>query len=500
MSYISEKPYKDIDEVLALDTKANKFYHYKFICKICGKEKEKSCFHNSKENALICKYCVRALSWKEKYGVENISQLKEVKEKANETRKETCLEKYGKESYLATDECKQKRKDSLNKKYGVNSTLSLKSTQEKIKSTNKEKYGVEYNFLRKDVKEKAVASRIENNRQNKLEYHLNYIKNNIGFKNFAIEGENIKCLTCGRAKSILETSPQFLLCCPCGKLTSAPEKEIVNFVKSFGFEVIENSRKIISPKELDMYIPELKLAIEFDGAFWHSFKDKNYHNQKTEECEKRGIKLLHIFETDWLANKDIIMSIIRFNIRKDTFDKIYARNCEIIKLTKAEEQEFFNKNHIQGYCPSKLCLGLKHKNSIVQAMSFSKSRFNKNYEWEILREASELNTMIVGGKNRLFKNFIREVNPVSIISYCDRKYFSGKSYLNIGMKLEKTTLPSYFYFKSGKVYSRFQCQKHKLSKLLENFDSKLSESENMINNGFRKIYDCGNNVFTWRAR
>lgn len=495
MNYVSEKIYDNVDEILSLDTKVNRFFHYKFICKVCGKEKDKSCFHNNRENALICKYCVRTLALKKQYS-ENPLKVKEIREKAKEKRRETCRKKYGKDSFLATNECRKELKNSIKEKYGVNSTFSLKSTQEKIKKTNKEKYGVEYNFLREDCIKKSAKSRIENNRQNKLESHLSYIKNNIGFKNFAVEGDYIRCLTCGRTKNILETSPQYLLCCPCGKLTSAPEKEIVNFIKSFGFEVIENSRKIISPKELDIYVPELKLAIEFDGIFWHSFKDKDYHNSKTEECEKKGIKLLHIFETDWLLKKDIILSIIQFNLRKG-INKIYARNCQIVKLSKIEEKEFFNRNHIQGYHPSRLCLGLKYNGKVVQAMSFSKPRFNKNYEWEILREASELNNMIVGGKNRLFKNFLKEINPLSIISYCDRKYFSGKSYIDIGMEFSKITPPSYFYFKNNKVYSRFQCQKHKLSKLLNNFDENLSESENMENNGFRKIYDCGNNVFVW---
>ena len=131
--------------------------------------------------------------------------------------------------------------------------------------------------------------------------------------------------------------------------TSISEKEISDFIKSIcNYEILENDRNIISPKELDVYIPQKNLAIEFDGLYFHSTKfgkDSDYHLGKTLACEEKGIRLIHIFEDEWLFKRQIVESIIKsaLGIYKQ---KIFARNCEVKEIDDKTFRNFCNENHI----------------------------------------------------------------------------------------------------------------------------------------------------------
>ena len=127
-------------------------------------------------------------------------------------------------------------------------------------------------------------------------------------------------------------------------------------------------------------------------------------------------------------------------------------------------------------------------------MAFSKSRFNKNYDWELLRFASIFSFNVIGGAGKLLKYFENNYDG-SLISYSDKRWSKGNLYKQLGFEELKDSSPSYFYTKGTKRFNRVMYQKHKLKKLLENYDEKLSEYENMSNNGFMRIWDCGNKVF-----
>lgn len=189
---------------------------------------------------------------------------------------------------------------------------------------------------------------------------------------------------------------------------------------------------------------------------------------------------------------------------KDVLDvgvnKIYARKCNIKSLKSDECKEFLNTYHIQGYENASINLGLFYDNELVSLMSFSKPRFNKRVEWELIRFVNKSGIRIVGGASKLFKYFTRNYSPNSIISYSNRDKFTGDIYNILGFDLDSYSPPNYVWVKDNIIYTRYQCQKHKLSKLLgDKFDSSLSESDNMRNNYFNKIYDCGNAVYIWRG-
>ena len=207
------------------------------------------------------------------------------------------------------------------------------------------------------------------------------------------------------------------------------------------------------------------------------------------KCESKGIQLFNIFEHEDL---DLWLSMI--NTKLNLNKKIYARKCIIKELKSQETKEFLDYNHIQGYISSKVNLGLYFEDELVSVMTFSKPRFNKNYEYELIRFCSKRNTSVIGGASKLWKYFVTKYNPKSVISYANRRFSNGEIYSKLGFELIGKTEPNYFYFKMSttQLYSRVKFQKHKLSKLLDNFNPELSETENMFNNNYRRIFDCGN--------
>lgn len=216
-----------------------------------------------------------------------------------------------------------------------------------------------------------------------------------------------------------------------GKGTSNFEFEIYEYIKSiYSGKIIRNARSILKDGntfyELDIFIPELNIAIEANGIFWHSsFNiDKNYHVNKTNIANKLGIRLIHIFEDLWYSKTDICKSIIRSSLGLNK-TIIYARKCIIKNVPKDDEKLFLNINHIQGYIPSSKCIGLYYNDNLVQLISFRKSRFKIN-ELELARQCTLLNTTVVGGFSKLMKNS----NVYECISYIDRSlsFNSKKTY------------------------------------------------------------------------
>ena len=272
------------------------------------------------------------------------------------------------------------------------------------------------------------------------------------------------------------------------------EKEICDFVSQFVDVEIKN-RSVLNGKEIDIYIPSKNLAIECNGIYWHSElagKTREYHLKKFEGCHNAGIKLLTIFENEWIYKKNIVKSIIK-NYLGVSDTKYYARKCEIRSVSQKEEKEFCNTNHIQGYVKSKKCLGLYFDNILVMLFSIGTPRFDKNADFEILRISTILNSNVIGGLSKLWKAFNFDETQ-SIISYADNRYFTGQTLTTLGFTFSKKTKPNYWYFLRGQttLYNRMNYQKHKLHKKLNVYDEKISEWDNMIMNGYNRIWDCGN--------
>jgi len=320
----------------------------------------------------------------------------------------------------------------------------------------------------------------------------NYKKSNIKIE--------FKCLLCNYK---WKTRPGNLLNCKsgcpnCNK--SLLEKEIQTWLKSY-IKIEENKRFFENKKfkyELDIFIPSKNIGIEINGEYYHSEisgnKNKKYHLDKTNYFKNKNIFVIHIWGNEWDNKKEIVKSLIlnKLGILKN---KIYARKCNIKKITPKEAKKFLNENHLQGFISSKIYIGLFYKETLLQVSSFSKTRYNKKYDYELVRFATKINILVTGGFSKILyyfkKNYIG-----SIISYADKRYSTGKVYIKNKFKFLHETSPNYYYTKNHYILeSRIKYQKHKLKNILENFNPKLSEWENMKNNGYDRIWDCGNLVF-----
>jgi endogenous inhibitor of DNA gyrase (YacG/DUF329 family) len=298
---------------------------------------------------------------------------------------------------------------------------------------------------------------------------------------------NFRCNTCS-----YDFKARFIYTPICKKCNpnSKPQQALSDYIESLGFRTIVNDRKILKDrKELDIVVPELNLAIEYDGLYWHRNKDDYY---KYEECKSLGIRLIKIFDDE---DEDIVKSRLAAILGK-TENKIFARKCKVIELSNNVYTDFMKTNHIQGTVGASKKYGLEYDSKIVAVMSFGKCRYNATYEWELLRFANVLNTSVIGGASKLFSHFIEENNPKSVLSYCDVRWGTGKMYENLGFEFSHKTEKNYYYMKSIRE-SRVKYQKHKLKKLFPNADMSKSESEIMKEQGFAKIYDFGNYVYNW---
>jgi len=295
-------------------------------------------------------------------------------------------------------------------------------------------------------------------------------------------------------------------CQICGHSKSTGEEELISFLKEIYTGKIETrNRNVIKPKELDIYIPEKKIAIEFDGIRWHSElfnKDKNYHLLKTEQCKDKGIDLLHIFEDEWLYHDKIVKEklkhILGLNNNKE---KIYARNCEIKEITKQEAKCFLTEYHIQGYGNSTVSYGAFFENKLVGVMQFKK--VNNNNEWELIRFATNYNYVCCGVGGKLFKHFLKIFNPKEVKSFADRRWtinYENNVYTKIGFKLIKILPPDYRYvninFTQKRVH-KFNLRKQILHKKY-GFQLSMTESEMTEKLGYYKIYDCGLIKYVWK--
>lgn len=296
-----------------------------------------------------------------------------------------------------------------------------------------------------------------------------------------------------------------------GGYTSRQEKEITDLVKELVGEakVVSKDRSILGKQELDIYIPDKNLAIEVNGVYWHSdlYKDKLYHQNKTINCIRKGIRLIHIFEDEWAdtEKRTKIISIIKSALGLYS-TKLGARECEVKLIEFKTAKEFLDKYHIQGGgAVSKINIGCYKGDKLVGVMTFGPSRYDNTYEWEIIRECWLPDTAVIGGSERMFKYFQKLKNPQSVLSYCDASKFLGKVYLRLGFKLstyKPITDPNYVWvqsFSDGEymTLSRYKTQK---SKLLEQGlgRDEQTEDEIMTELGFVKVYNSGNLRFAWR--
>lgn len=274
---------------------------------------------------------------------------------------------------------------------------------------------------------------------------------------------------------------------------SVAQREILTFIESLGFKVKYNDRTIIKPLELDLVIEERKLAIEYNGMYFH--RNRKDSIDKTTMAKNNGYTLLHIFEDEWTFKKDIWKSIIKYKLGV-VESKIAARKCIIRPVTLNHANEFLLDNHLQGAVSNGKGIGLFYKDQLISILVYGKSRFKKD-SYELFRFANKINTTVIGGFSKLLKHLKSLINE-DIYTYADLRYSNGSLYSKHGTFIHQTDIGYFWIHKHNclKRINRMSLQKHKLREILsDKFDEALSESENLEANGYVKLYDCGHLLY-----
>ena len=304
--------------------------------------------------------------------------------------------------------------------------------------------------------------------------------------------------------------------CPsCNNAKSAPEDYLANLLSIFT-TVEQRDRTILRPKELDIYLPKHSIAVEYCGMYWHSHKnkeeerkDKHRHFNKYSMCKEQGIRLITIYEAEWLAKKRVITRLLR-NVIGKSKGRLMARKCSLEKVSNAQAREFFDQYHPQGGLGRGENYALLWKGKIVACMRFTfggndRGRSASKATWTLSRYATRIN--VAGGASRLFQAFLKEHDVEKVKSFSDNRYFEGGMYEKLGFVLEEEVPPDYMVW-SPKIGLRPKphYQRRMLPKRLEehglgiHFDPKTdprTEADMTYLMGAARIYDCGKKRWVW---
>ena len=294
--------------------------------------------------------------------------------------------------------------------------------------------------------------------------------------------------------------------CPtCASTNSKGQIELTEFLRSLGVEVITDHRIGEGKLEVDCYLPEFKLAVEYDGLKWHSTQHRppSYHTRKRAALESQGVQLIRVFEDEWQHRNSQVKSLLVSRLGKATC-KVYARRCAIVSVSNELAREFYELNHIQGWRRTGTHLGLQHSGQLVAVMTFtqnlSERGTNAGTTWELARFASI--AQVVGGASKLFKALLDATKAAAVVSYSDDRLFTGKMYESIGFNLHSKVSPSYTYWRSGQKtrLHKSHFRHSKLPTLLgSSYNPAMTERENCEAAGYYQVYDCGLTKWVWQS-
>lgn len=400
-------------------------------------------------NALEKKYGVKYFSQHDSWGIKV---------------KQTKLERYGNENYVNTELSQQRRKENYTGRTEYqHNIIHRQNTIEKLQKLTIDK------IIKFDLTDKEITLRCSfcNN---------DYL---IGRSSFERRVENcVKPCT---------------ICNPLKDTNSIQEKELTEYVISQIGEsnVIDNTKKVLkSGLELDIYIPDNKLAIEFNGCHYHSDKyvENDYHFNKTNECNDLGIQLLHVFEDEWKFKRDIVKSLIKRSLNLNTnyilTDKNYVK-----LITKESANKFLNENHIHGYFKCDINLGLFDGNEIISVLSLSK----KKLSYDIVRFADIINYNIINSLKYFIEYIIKNISNNNINLLLDRTYFKSDEYIQNNFYFKETLKPDFKFFYNKKRYSKNIYKKSKL--IRKGFDKNKTVTQLTKEKNIFKVYDSGIDVF-----
>ena len=448
------------------------------------------------------------------YGVSNAAKSQSVKLKM----KATVQKKYGADCYLASERGKEHLRTVLMERYGVTGSGAIPGVKEKREATMLAKYGHKNALQNKDIKMrqeqtcldrygvlypgtwklKELAKETRDDIYDKLKttfpgYEIQCSKED--FLGIHEHENSWKCLNCGEI--FIRTGAPLCHC----RYKWVTQEQVFSFIKSVCPDAIFGDRTVLpNGKELDVYIPSKKIAFEYDGLYWHSEtrgKTRRYHLCKTEEASKKGIRLIHIFEDEWICKTSLVKRKI-WSILGRKVKSIYARKCSISEIDLQTATRFLNKYHIQGASRSSVNLGLMYNGHLVAVCTFN-PKSKRDGTWYLERYATVNSYRIQGGCGKLLSYFCNSRHPVSVRTFADRRWSDGGMYERIGFKRDSVTPPTYWYVPKGECVRihRFNLRKDNKKMFPLVYSSSMTESELAIANGYSRIWDCGQIVYDY---
>ena len=428
--------------------------------------------------------------------------------------KDANQKKYGVDYYTQTEDFIKKQKNTKKEKYGDENY----NNKEKMLHTKLLKYGnIGYNNFEKYKQTCMDLYGVDN--YSKSEVFREKLKEKINERYEELDITNISndltslTINCDKCKDSYEITQNLLrerkkhnyeLCTNCNPIgmssSSSYENELYDILTQWGVDVERHKKIEGDNREIDLFIPSHNIGIEINGLYWHNelFINKDYHLEKTKLCRENGIDLIHIFEDEWLWKKDIVLSVLknRLNIVNK---KIYGRKCDVVEISPSISKTFLDENHLQGNVNTTLKFGLLYNDELVSVMSFGKRNgIGNGEEWELIRFSNKINYNVIGGASKLFKYFLKKINPKIVKSYSDNRWFSGGLYQNLGFKYIHETKPNYWYVKNDMRYHRLNFKKNRLIK--EGFDKNKTEKQIMFDRKIYRIYDCGNKLWLYEHK
>lgn len=283
---------------------------------------------------------------------------------------------------------------------------------------------------------------------------------------------------------------------------SLEEKQLSDYLNSLNVTHETGDWDTLNGRELDIWIPEHRLAIEINGLYWHSFhpsqnraENRKRHLEKTTECEQKQIDLVHVTDWEWHNQKHIIKNLLMSKLNKNR--RVGARLCQAVEITNAQANAWFLQYHLQGSTPAHRSFALAQGKELLLVISIGRSRFDSDFSYELLRMCGAPGITVSGGLSKLMTYIKNQLNQSEIVTYCDRSKSRGLGYIAAGFQLIRSTDPGYFWTDSTNIISRYRSQKSRLHQLLSNFDPTQSESQNMFANRYRRYWDCGNWVLKY---
>lgn len=482
-------------------------------------------------------------------------QEPETKKKAISRRIATNRVRFGADNPLQNKDILLKQQNTTKKRYGETNISKVKMFRDKQKATAKERYGGEH-YTDSPIHRLKLLSRvfsptayvttpeqaltlIGETPEGKMLPELNVLVDQ-----FLSDTGKEKATVYNVAEDILGVPYTYLNGRKKGtgyiqidkndNLTSNRrrlEEALGDYLKSFGYEVVANKMyKELGGKQLDFYIPELSLAFEFNGTYFHATDgtdrgvDRNYHLTKSMEArENMGVTLFHVWESDWEdeVHNDIVRSQIAYKMKSQEVTHLYARKTELKEISAKVASSFFESNHIQGGAGSSgsVRYGLFHEGVLVAAMSFGRRYTGNGGAWELIRFSNKKYTTVVGGASKLLKAFSSVHKGEKLMSYANNDFaFSsdGSMYTALGFDFIKTTTPGYHWIgvhntSRNVVINRQKVMPKNLVAFTEGRYSapfegatpdfrisnpKETEKEYMIRNNFVRVYNAGNDLYT----